>query len=90
MANLFTAKIATVNETSSRFKNLKIDDPVLYSLEGTNIYNVGHFAGFDEDGSPRVFYEGKTSITASTIAGSIKLNLKNGDVIMMIADEYLQ
>lgn len=90
MANLFAAKIATVNKISSRFKNLKIDDPILYSLNSDGMYSVGHFAGFDEeDGAPRVFLGGRTSMTANE-CNVVKIDIKDGGTIMMIADQYLQ
>lgn len=86
MANLFTTKIETVNKNSAKYHSLKVDDPVLYS-RGCDIYTIKHFAGFADDGTPTVFIDGKSSMTAGEY-DIIRVN--DGAVIMLIADQYLQ
>lgn len=86
MANLFTLKIKSVNENSTKYRSLTIDTPVLYSRKG-DVLSIAYFAGFDKDGNPKVFGSGKTSITSSEFD---VITLDSEDVVMLIADQYLQ
>ena len=85
--NKFAEKIATINEKSASYRNLTIDAPILYSYKG-EVFRVAYFAGFSEDGDPKVFASGKTSITAAEF-DVITLDPKSA-VVMLIDDQYLQ
>lgn len=87
MASLFVTKIKAANENSTKYHNLTIDTPVLYSHKG-EVYHVAYFAGFDEAGNPKVFDCGKTSITATEF-DVITLDSESS-LIMLIDDQYLQ
>ena len=95
MKNAFTEKIKTINEKSIRYKNLSavsythlsVDTPVLFTFGGGG-YLLGYFAGFNENGDPMVFVDGKTSITA----GKYDSVAITGDesALMLITEMYLQ
>ena len=87
MKNAFTEKIKTINEKSIRYKNLSVDAPVLFTFGGGG-YLLGYFAGFNENGDPMVFVDGKTSITA----GKYDSVAITGDesALMLITEMYLQ
>ena len=82
----FIKKIKDANSNSTRYHELHVDTPVLFTVTGIG-YQIGYFAGFDDNGDPMVFCNGKTSITAED-HGCIALNGDN-NALMLITDIYL-